>query len=211
MELGVTVQRIGMTSRPNSACRLASIGENSSLRLNVGSTGRLAASKPQPAKANAFCERSSAGGLRGSSSSAGRANGSSVGRAQSSAVRAEGNSGSGGHPDKAERAQPVPRGALSSKKPAPGEPIGMKRAKAWSPEVEDAFRLQEAGYRGVAEMVALGLPPPERWPEHEGGFIRKLQTRHSFDAGERVLLYFRRAPECEPRYLNRVKLYQFAT
>ena len=30
-------------------------------------------------------------------------------------------------------------------------------------------------------------------------------------AGERVLLYFRRAPECEPRYLNRVKLYQFAT
>jgi hypothetical protein len=89
------------------------------------------------------------------------------------------------------------------------EPIGMTRAKQWSPEVEEAFRLSEAGYRGLAELLAMGLPEPERWPE--SGFIRKLQTRHSFETGCRVLLYFKRQPECESRFLNRVKLYRFAS
>ena len=67
----------------------------------------------------------------------------------------------------------------------------------------------EAGYRGLPEMLALGLPEPERWPE--SGFIRKLQTRRSFEMNSRVLLYFKRQPECEPRFLNRVKLYRFAS
>ena len=89
-----------------------------------------------------------------------------------------------------------------------GVPIGMMRAKVWSFEVEEAFRLQEAGYRGIPEMLAMGLPEPERWPE--SGYIRKLQTRRSFEIGERILLYFRRKPECEQRYLNRVKIYRFA-
>ena len=89
----------------------------------------------------------------------------------------------------------------------PGEPIGMTRAKSWSPEVEEAFRLQEAGYKGVPEYLALGLEEPLRW---ENGRIRKLQTRHSLEKGDRVLLYFKRAPECEPRYLSRVKIYHFA-
>ena len=89
----------------------------------------------------------------------------------------------------------------------PGEPIGMTRAKSWSPEVEEAFRLQEAGYKGVPEYLALGLEEPLRW---ENGRIRKLQTRHSLEKGDRVLLYFKRAPECEPRYLSRVKIYKFA-
>lgn len=84
----------------------------------------------------------------------------------------------------------------------------MARAKRWSPEVENAFRLQEAGYRGEGEVAALGLPPPERWAE--SGFIRKLQTRHSLENGSYVLLYFRQTPECEPRYLSRVKLYTYA-
>ena len=89
----------------------------------------------------------------------------------------------------------------------PGEPVGMSRAKQWTPAVENAFRLQEAGYRGVEELLALGLPEPERW---ENGFIRKLQTRHSWDNNGYILLYFRQTPECEPRYLNRVKLFRFA-
>ena len=108
--------------------------------------------------------------------------------------------------------KPAPAAKSSSSRPhhgqKPAEPVGMSRAKTWSPEVENAFRLQEAGYRGLAELLSLGLAQPETWPE--SGFIRKLQTRHSFDAGERILLYFRRAPECEPRFLNRVKLYRFA-
>ena len=109
---------------------------------------------------------------------------------------------------KAPAAAPKPRVAAPKAAPKPGEPIGMTRAKQWSAEVEEAFRLQEAGYRGLPELLALGLPEPERW--EDTGFIRKLQTKYSFDMGERVLLYFRRAPECEPRYLNRVKIYRFA-
>ena len=35
----------------------------------------------------------------------------------------------------------------------PGEPIGMTRAKSWSPEVEEAFRLQEAGHKGVPSIL----------------------------------------------------------
>jgi hypothetical protein len=92
-------------------------------------------------------------------------------------------------------------------KPA-GEPIGMKRAKAWSVEVEEAFRLQEAGYRSLQELLALGADQPERW--HDSGFIRKLQTRESWEGGKRVLLYFKQTAECEQRYLNRVKLYTYA-
>ena len=85
----------------------------------------------------------------------------------------------------------------------------MQRAKTWTADVEDAFRLQEAGYRSLQEMRSLGLPEPERWPE--SGFIRKLPTRRSFEAGSRVLIYFRRSPECEAKDLHRVKLYTYAS
>ena len=98
--------------------------------------------------------------------------------------------------------------SLIAEKKAKGQPIGMTRAKVWSEAVEDAFRLQLAGWRGIPEILEFGLPEPDRWPET--GFIRKLQTRESADAGERILLYFRRAPECEPRFLHQVKLYRFA-
>ena len=85
----------------------------------------------------------------------------------------------------------------------------MSRAKQWSLEVENAFRMAEAGYRGLPELIALGHPQPEVWPET--GFIRKLRTRESLEGGGGMsLLYFRRRPECEPRYLNRVKLFVFA-
>ena len=85
----------------------------------------------------------------------------------------------------------------------------MQRAKTWTPDVEDAFRLQEAGYRSLLELRSLGLSEPERWPE--SGFIRKLQTRRSVEAGGYVLLYFRRKPECEAKDLHRVKLYTYAS
>ena len=84
----------------------------------------------------------------------------------------------------------------------------MSRAKAWSPEVENAFRLQEAGYRDEKELVAVGVSEPiERWPS---GFIRKLPTKHSIVSGGRILLYFRQARECEAKHLNQVKLYRYA-
>ena len=89
-----------------------------------------------------------------------------------------------------------------------GEPTGVSRAKHWSVDVENAFRLQEAGYKGEEDLMNIyGEPPAERWPE--SGFIRKLPTSHSLAAGARVLLYFRKTPECEPKYVNRVKLYRY--
>ena len=84
----------------------------------------------------------------------------------------------------------------------------MSRATTWSLEVENSFRLQEAGFRGVEELRALGLEEPEVWPD--SGFIRKLQTKTSFEKGQYVMLYFRKVRECEPKHVNRVKLYRFA-
>ena len=43
----------------------------------------------------------------------------------------------------------------------------MTRAKEWSAEVEDAYRLQEAGYKDEREALSLGHPPIERWPGGE--------------------------------------------
>eukprot|EP00966_Prymnesium_polylepis_P003471 79797-Prymnesium_polylepis.2 len=40
----------------------------------------------------------------------------------------------------------------------------MSRAKEWTEDVEDAYRLQEAGYRDEREALSLGHPPIERWP-----------------------------------------------
>ena len=100
-----------------------------------------------------------------------------------------------------------PKVAVTKENRPAGEPIGMTRPKLWSPEVEDAFRLSEAGYRGIPELLLLGLPEPERWPET--GFIRKLQTRKSFESGGFILQYYTRQPECDSRHLHRVKLYQF--
>ena len=83
----------------------------------------------------------------------------------------------------------------------------VSRAKQWTPDVENAFRLSEAGYKGVPELLAMGQPEPERWPE--SGFIRKLRTRYSLGSEQQSLLYFRQTPECIPKYLNRVKIYTF--
>ena len=52
------------------------------------------------------------------------------------------------------------------------------RAREWTAEVEDAYRLQEAGYKDEREALSLGHPPLERWPA-PCGFIRKLATRES--------------------------------
>ena len=39
-------------------------------------------------------------------------------------------------------------------------PVGMRRARTWSAEVEDAFRLQMAGYRDL--QVPQPIPHPNR-------------------------------------------------
>ena len=56
-----------------------------------------------------------------------------------------------------------PGGAASSGATNVPKPTGMERARVWSEEVEDAYRLQEAGYRDEVELLACGQPPAERW------------------------------------------------
>ena len=82
-------------------------------------------------------------------------------------------------------------------------------AAEWTAEVENAYRLQEAGYRDEREALSLGHPPIERWPEPIG-FIRKLVTRQTLGKPDKQsLLYFPKRRECEDKLLNQVKLYQY--
>ena len=105
-----------------------------------------------------------------------------------------------------ERTSPLGAPSASVSQAAPPKPVGITRAKAWCPNVEDCFRLQEAGYMGLQELLSLGQPTPERW--ECSGFIRKLRTKHSI-GGAQSMVYFRRGRECEARYVNRVKLYRY--
>ena len=75
----------------------------------------------------------------------------------------------------------------------------MVRAKKWSPEVEEAFRLQSVGYKTMEEYVEANGGEPLRW---ENGYIRKLVDRE----GE-SFTYWRKDRECEDKYLHKVKLY----
>jgi hypothetical protein len=85
-------------------------------------------------------------------------------------------------------------------------PKKMQRAKAWSFEVENIFRLQEAGYRDLLELQACGQPEPELWPSTR--MIKKLRTKVSLGGGV-VLLYYRERPECGPKDVPKVKLYSY--
>jgi len=85
-------------------------------------------------------------------------------------------------------------------------PKTMQRAKVWSLEVENIFRLQEAGYRDIIELRALGQPEPECWPTSH--LIKKLRTKTSL-SGSVSLLYYREKPECGPKDLNKVKIYSY--
>ena len=52
----------------------------------------------------------------------------------------------------------------------------------------NARRLQEAGYRDLLELQALGQPEPEVWPSSR--LIKKLRTKLSLSGGL-VLLHYR--------------------
>ena len=85
-------------------------------------------------------------------------------------------------------------------------PKKMQRAKAWSFEIENIFRLQEAGYRDLLELQACGQPEPELWPSSR--LIKKLRTKRSLGGGM-VLVYYREKPECAPKDVPKVKLYSY--
>lgn len=81
------------------------------------------------------------------------------------------------------------------------KPTGMYRPKLWSPEVEEAFRLQCVGWRDVSEYAAV-YGPPERWTSN--GFIKKLQVKKTG-----YYTYWREHAECEPKHVPQVKVYTY--
>lgn len=97
--------------------------------------------------------------------------------------------------------------AAAAQRLSSASPVTMQRARVWSAEVEDAFRLQMAGYRDLQELLLLGEPMPERWDDGKG-FIKKLCCRETI-SGERRVTYFRKARECEDSDLHTVKLYAY--
>jgi hypothetical protein len=79
----------------------------------------------------------------------------------------------------------------------------MVRASVWDERVENAYRLQEAGYRDLVELLQLGQPDPPTFPN---GLIRKVLSKQSL-GGPPSYLYFSSKRECTDKDLNRVKLY----
>jgi len=76
----------------------------------------------------------------------------------------------------------------------------MHRPKHWSEEVEDAYRLQLAGYRDAVEYNAV-KGEIDRWPNT--GYIKKLQRKDG------SYYYYNRVRECADKDVNKIKLYGY--
>jgi hypothetical protein len=87
------------------------------------------------------------------------------------------------------------------------KPKKMTRAKHWSKEVENLFRYQSAGFRDYNEYIEV-YEEPEVWidevNENFNGLVRCLRTKQTG-----FYLYFRQTRECEDKYLNKIKLYEY--
>mmetsp|Transcript_18303 Transcript_18303/g.33194 ORF Transcript_18303/g.33194 Transcript_18303/m.33194 type:complete len:143 (+) Transcript_18303:28-456(+) len=94
----------------------------------------------------------------------------------------------------------VPQGRAGGGKKR--EPKKMVRATTWTPEVENAFRLQCAGWRSVEEYQQQYDEELSVWPSNQ--FIKALKAKKNG-----FFMYFRNFRECEDKYLNRVKLYSY--
>ena len=87
-----------------------------------------------------------------------------------------------------------------------GKPKGMKRANQWTPEVENLFRFQLAGFQDVHEYLefqAAMYAEPQPIEVWDTGFIRSLQNKNS------NFMYFRKTRECLDKFLNKVKIYSY--
>ncbi len=61
-----------------------------------------------------------------------------------------------------------------------GKPVRVRRAKEWSPQVEDCFRLQHSGWRDLCEYTAA-FGEPDRWDE--SGFVKCTRVKGSGSRG----------------------------
>ncbi|ETW02355.1 hypothetical protein H310_05889 [Aphanomyces invadans] len=80
------------------------------------------------------------------------------------------------------------------------EPTKMHRPKEWSPEVEEAFRIQQTGWRDINDYKNK-YGEPERW---ENGFIRCTRVKASG-----YYTYWRNTRECEDKHLSKVKVFEY--
>lgn len=78
---------------------------------------------------------------------------------------------------------------------------GVKRAKVWTPEVENCFRMQEMGWRDVEEYRSV-FGEPEYW---DNGLYSKLQSKQNG-----FWTYWKRERECADKFLHRVKVFTYA-
>jgi hypothetical protein len=92
-------------------------------------------------------------------------------------------------------------GSQMSSKPSGKNPMKMQRAKFWSPDIENLFRYQAAGFRDQEEYAAT-YSPPDCW--ESTGFIKTLQAKQTG-----YFMYFRQDRECEDRHLNKIKIYSY--
>ena len=74
----------------------------------------------------------------------------------------------------------------------------VQRAKRWSVEVEENFRLQTLGWKDLEEYEAR-FGAPDRW---DNGFIKCLRVKKNG-----YFTYRQSERECEDRFLSKVKLY----
>ena len=165
----------------------------SSMSINLSSSLNLGSSLPQGLQQFSYGQQQQGGGGGG-----GGGGGAPLATSWS-AARAEGGAAAAGGGEGGEAAA---AGA--------GEgPTRMTRAREWNAEVEDAYRMQEAGYKDESDAIALGHAPIERWPD--GGFIRKLVTKETLNnpAKPPSQLYFPKRRECEDKDVPKVKLYQY--
>ena len=96
----------------------------------------------------------------------------------------------------------VKNNSSQSSAPSKGKaPTKMYRPKKWSPEAENAYRFQAAGFRDQFEYEDT-YPQPEVW--EETGFVRQLQHKTTG-----YYMYFRQARECEDKYLGKTKIYTY--
>eukprot|EP00743_Colponemidia_sp_Colp-15_P006588 GILK01007099.1.p2 GENE.GILK01007099.1~~GILK01007099.1.p2 ORF type:complete len:119 (+),score=9.42 GILK01007099.1:23-379(+) len=86
-----------------------------------------------------------------------------------------------------------------AKPTTPMKPTSMTRAKDWSADVEEAFRLQFCGWQSLDEYVT-SFGEPERWADTN--FISKLRKKQNG-----FFVYWKKTRECEDKDLRKVKLY----
>ncbi|KAG6951007.1 hypothetical protein JG687_00013894 [Phytophthora cactorum] len=75
------------------------------------------------------------------------------------------------------------------------------RPKEWSVEAEEAFRVQQTGWRDIKEYMET-YGEPERW---QNGFVRCTRVK-----ANGYYTYWRPHRECDDKYLHTVKLFEYA-